>query len=467
MSARRLLSCIALAALVLSATVVASPPGSTDPDQDNATEEDQPGQGPPEVGMPAPGADKAPAPQKAPGSEPPPLKTVGAIVAAIQPTVEELRGLRFDHAVSVEKADDAIARSHFEERMRTYWPEPQMRVEQDAYIDLGLLPGRSDLKGSVLEALKEQAAGYYDPQRNAFVVLDDMPGSMASIIVAHELTHALDDQHFGIDRLVDAAGGDSEKSGGVAAVVEGSGTLVMTMFTVREMVAGRLTAEGTKEIQESEAGQAKVLKTTPQVVQRILVGPYILGMRFLLRGDIASIPKDVAPKADLDRAFHDPPVSWEQVLHPEKYWDPVKRDLPRPIALPNLAPVLGEGWVLEGQGKLGELLLAILTGPEIDVLDPMGLKDARGWTNEAASGWGGDLWQHYRRGDGGVTVLATVWDSKKDAREFEAALPASPGRAVFAKADAVVVVAGAAGDHAKALAREALRAARASSGTPR
>src|SRR5206468_2987336 len=212
--------------------------------------------------------------------------------------------------------------------------------------------------------------------------------SMASIIVAHELTHALDDQHFGIDRLIDAAGSDSEKSGGVAAVVEGSGTLVMTMFTVREMIAGRLTAEGTKEIQESEAGQAKVLKTTPQVVQRILVGPYMLGMRFLLRGDIAAIPKDVAPKADLDHAFHDP----------------------------------------------------------------------------AASGWGGDLWQHYRRGDDSVTVLATVWDTRKDAREFDAALPASPGRAVFAKGDAVVVVAGAAGDRASKVGREALRAARSSPG---
>ena len=164
MSARRLLICLALAALLLSAPI-ASPPTSTAPEQDNATEEEQPGEGPPEVGtVPAPGTDTAPAPEKAPESEmAPPPRTIGAIVAAIQPVVEELRGLRFDHAVSVEKADDAVARGHFEDRMRTYWPEPQMRVEQDAYIDLGLMPQRTDLKGSVLEALKEQAAGYYDP----------------------------------------------------------------------------------------------------------------------------------------------------------------------------------------------------------------------------------------------------------------------------------------------------------------
>src|SRR5262245_14183507 len=283
MSTRRLMFSMALAALLVWATVAASPPDSTDPGQDEA-----PGQGPPEVGtVPAPAA-TPPVPEKGPDGEAAPTpKTVGAIVAAIQPVVEELRGLRFDHAVSVEKADDAVARGHFEDRMRTYWPERQVHIEQDAYIDLGLLPARADLKGSLLEALKEQAAGYYDPERNAFVVLDDMPGSMASIIVAHELTHALDDQHFGIDAMIEAAGSDSERTGGVAAVVEGSGTLVMTMFTVREMTGGRLTAEGTREIQESEAGQGKVLKATPQVVQRILIGPYMLGMRFLLKGNLA------------------------------------------------------------------------------------------------------------------------------------------------------------------------------------
>jgi hypothetical protein len=453
MSARRLIFCLALAVLMMAASI-SSPPRATAQEQQPVDDEESLSNEPPAPVVTAP-APEAPTP-----------KAVAGIVAAIQPVVEELRGLKFERSVAVEKADDAVARSHFEDRMRTYWPEQEMRVEQDAYADLGLLPKRTDLKDSVLEALKEQAAGYYDPERNAFVVLDDMPGSMASIIVAHELTHALDDQHYGIDRLIDAAGSDSEKAAGVDAVVEGSGTLVMTMFTVREMTAGRLTAEGTKEIQESEAGQAKVLKTTPQVVQRILVGPYMLGMRFLLKGDLSSIPRDVAPKADLDRAFHDPPVSWEQVLHPEKYWDPAKKDLPRPVTLPNLSPVLGEGWKLEGRGTLGELLLAILTGPDIDVLDPQALRDARGWTNGAASGWGGDVWQHYRHGDDTVTVLATVWDTKKDAKEFEAALPGAPERTVLSKGDAVILVAGAAGDRAKPLAHEALRAARSSSGVP-
>src|SRR2546422_7828237 len=71
----------------------------------------------------------------APGAE-----EVRTLVAGIQRAVEEIRGLPFKQAVPVELADDTVARRYFEARMRTYWPESRMRVEQDAYIDLGLLP---------------------------------------------------------------------------------------------------------------------------------------------------------------------------------------------------------------------------------------------------------------------------------------------------------------------------------------
>jgi len=164
-----------------------------------------------------------------------------------------------------------------------------------------------------------------------------------------------------------------------------------------------------------------------------------------------------APKGDLERAFTDPPVSWEQVLHPEKYWTAGARDLPRPVAVPDLASTLGDGWALSDEGGVGEMLLAILTDPKADQFDPATFPQPRTWTNEAASGWGGDRWQLYRRGDDTVTVLATVWDTEKDAREFRKALPRPLRRTSLMERDAVVLVAGEPGKRAGALAREALR----------
>jgi hypothetical protein len=106
------------------------------------------------------------------------------------------------------------------------------------------------------------------------------------------------------------------------------------------------------------------------------------------------------------------------------------------------------------------MILAILTDPGAETLDPMSFENPQAWTNAGAAGWGGDRWQLYRRGDDSVTVLATLWDSDRDAREFRAALPRSAGRTMLGHDDAVVVVAGHSGGHSRAVARQALRALR-------
>lgn len=408
----------------------------------------------------APAAAGEPDAPPAPAARPPNAEAARALVSSIAPAVEAIRGLRFKKPVAVEMVDDAAARGHFEARMRAEWPESRTEIEQETYVDLGLLPARTGLKATVLDALEEQAAGYYDPGREAFFVLGDMPRSFAPFIVAHELTHALDDQYFDIDGMLDRAGGDDGRAGGVAAVVEGSGTLVMTIYIVQEIGEGRLTPEAAREYQESEVGQAKRLKATPQVVQRLLIGPYVLGINFLLKGNLAAMPRVAAPKGDLERAFRDPPVSWEQVLHPEKYWDEVVRDVPRLVVIPDLSSTLGDGWALQGEGGLGEMILAILTDPDAEAFDPTSFQGPQRWTNAGAAGWGGDRWQLYRRGDDTVTVLATLWDSDRDAREFHAALPRPMRRASLRRRDAVVVVTGEAGERAAALAREALRSLR-------
>lgn len=410
------------------------------------------------------GGDARPTPDAHPAYD---AESARALVTSIAPAVEAIRGLRFKAPVSVEMADDAAARGHFEARMRAVWPESRTEIEQEAYIDLGLLPARTGLKASVLDALEEQAGGYYDPAREAFFVLADMPGSIAPFIVAHELTHALDDQYFDIDGMLEKTDADDGRTGGVAAVVEGSGTLVMTIYIAREIGSGRLAPDAARQFQESEVGQAKRLKATPQVVQRLLVGPYVLGMNFLLKGNLAAMPRVAAPKGDLQRAFRDPPVSWEQVLHPEKYWFDEARDLPRPVAIPDLSSTLGDGWALQGEGGLGEMVLAILTDPGAEALDPTSFQDPQRWTNTGAAGWGGDRWQLYRRGDDTVTVLATLWDSDRDAREFRAALPRSMRRASLRRRDAVIVVTGDAGDRARALTWEALRGVRRAVGSLR
>lgn len=366
-----------------------------------------------------------------------------AMAREIQPKVEAIRGLTFKRQVPVRVVDDAAARSHFQARIARFWPEDQIRAEQTAYIQLGLLPEGSDLLGTTYSLLEEQAGGYYDPSSDTFFVLDDMPRSSAPILMAHELTHALDDQYYDIDALLGGAGNDLDRSSLIGAVVEGSGMLVMSVYMLQELQAGRISFQALRDLQESEAGRAERLRAAPPLLRRSLLAPYLLGQTFVLKGDMMRLGEGVNP-ADLDRLFKDPPRSTEQLLHPEKYWDAAKSDLPRPVALVDRSKDLGEGWSLAGSGNLGELTLAILTGaPEIDPASPESLFPSA-WTNDAARGWGGDSWQVYSNGGRHVTLLATLWDSVRDAEEFAAALGGTgrPSLPNWRRGEAVVIVAG-------------------------
>jgi hypothetical protein len=386
-----------------------------------------------------------------------------ALAKDIVPRVEELRGLKFKSPVPVQVVDDRATRSYFEERARKFWPEERVAWEQTAFAQIGLLPAGTDILAHLFDVLEEQAGGFYDPERDTFYVLDDMPRSAAPLIMAHELTHALDDQHYGIDSLLEKVLEDEDRSTAIGAVVEGSGTLVMSVFLLREVQSGRMSIAVLQEIQKSDAGRAEKLGASPLYLQRGLLAPYILGQTFVSRGKaLGGLLAGVEPK-DLDLVFADPPVSTEQILHPEKYWNRSARELPRAVSLPDLSSSLGAAWSLVERGNLGELNLAILVGiAPIDLASPDAVLPER-WTNEAAAGWGGDAWQLYASGDRRATILATLWDSAKDAEEFERALTPLEGRKAFRSGDAVVLVAGAVLDRADRVAAQVFSALGASS----
>lgn len=373
---------------------------------------------------------------------PPPVEDPQALVARIQPRVEEIRGLKFKRPVSVKTVSPAEARAHFARRAERLWPEERARLDQKVYEQLGLLPAGFDLLGSFLDLLEEQALGYYDPGADVFTMVEGQQASaLAPILVAHELTHALDDQHFDLDGMLLAGSEDDDRASAAGAVVEGSGTAVMTVFLLREVGAGHLDVAALQEMQKSEAARAARLKAAPAVIQRGLMASYVLGMSFLLRGEPGRILAGVNG-ADFDRAFRDPPRTTEQILHPEKYWDEARRDASAPIALPDLSATLGPGWALRGRGTLGELVLASLLGAPTPAIDSPDVVWPARWTSAGAAGAAGDVFHHYANGSRSVTILATAWDSEQDAAEFQEALRTVPRRRSFRGGNAVAVLAG-------------------------
>lgn len=362
------------------------------------------------------------------------------LARSITPRVEAIRGLRFERDVTMQIIDDDGARRHFEQRATKLWPRERIAHDQRALAQLGLLPEGTELLDELLDLLEEQAGGYYDPETDTFYVLDDIPDGTAAILIAHELTHALDDQHFDIDGLLMAAVDDDDRSAALSAVIEGSGTLVMSRFMVEEIRAGRMPADLIEELQQSEAGRAERLRAAPAYLQRGLLAAYALGSTFLLRGEPARIGSGEMGD-DIDRAFGEPPHSTRQILHPGLYWG----DEPLPavaLALPDLSGELGEGWELATSGQLGELNLALLVDQRGAGASDLDATDASQWTSAAAAGLAADLYHHYL-GDGErVTLLLTRWEDADEAAEFRAALTPVAGRRTFHGGATVAFVAG-------------------------
>lgn len=368
----------------------------------------------------------------------PALAAAQALVARVSPRVEALRGLKFKRPVTVKLADAKTARAHFSTRVERFSTPERAHVDETVFRHLGLLPPGTTLASGLMDVLEDQARGYYDPGSDTFYLIDGHPDTTAEAVVAHELTHALDDQHYAIDSLLENAADDDAESA-LGAVIEGSGTLVMAAYLADELRAGRLRPGALQEMQTAESSSVRRLQAAAPLFQRSLTAPYVLGLGFLLRGDATRLTRGV-PTADIDRAFADPPRSSEQILHPEKYWDPTARDLPVDMPLPNLAASLGPNWRLAGTGRVGELLLGVLVGAPTP--EAAAGADAARWIAPAAAGLAGDAWQHYVNGERSVTLLAALWDTERDAREFVGALRRVPERRAYRYGRAVLLVAG-------------------------
>jgi hypothetical protein len=375
----------------------------------------------------------------APAQDPKPQLTQAqaeAAVNAIVPELQSIRKLEFKTKVPVTVIDDRRAREYALARFRTMTPETKIRADQTAYRLLGLVPPDLDVLTTLLDVLEEQAGGFYDPTTKSFFLLDDMPKEATVLLAAHEMTHALEDQRYDLDGRISSLIDDDDASFALSALIEGSATATAATYVANGIRAGTLDRD---QLAAMEQGvKTERLDAMPGVLRRQLIGPYVLGLTFLARGNV-------------DAAWAHPPRSSEQILHPDKYWNPKRRDEPKPVSIPDPSRILGDGWTRAGTGNLGELTLGSLVGAPTPAASGISA-DTASWTNAASSGWGGDRFEVWTKGDAAVVLLATVWDTAKDAAQFAAALPS--GRAGFAFTRAgpkVGIVAGASGEPLLAL----------------
>jgi hypothetical protein len=350
----------------------------------------------------------------------------------VQKQVAKLRGREFKKdvkkAVRTEKQLRAYLKKEiFEEELG------HGKLERNEWIlqTIGLIPKKMNLGKTILDVLLNQVGGFYDPKQDSFFMMTKMGkmgGYLNRITISHELTHALDDQYHDLEKIMKSTAKTEDGDFAIGAVIEGSATALMTRWSIKNPPTDRkqmLTQ------MKAEAERSKAFFETPAYFWT-LAAKYVMGMRFLAGGGsmiqigkkLLSVPEGMGKR--VDQALANPPLSSEQILHPEKYWDPNKLDLP--ITISNETEVestildaMGGGQILERE-TMGEILCAILTRPQTKKLNPSLMNAASFWTNRAARGWGGDRLFMLKNSKGKKGILwITLWDLPKDAEEFASA----------------------------------------------
>jgi hypothetical protein len=262
---------------------------------------------------------------------------------------------------------------------------------------LGLVPANFSLRPLIVRLLTEQVAGYYDPKEQQFHLADWIDVDGQKPIIAHELTHALQDQHFNLRRFEKWPKGDSDAELATHALIEGDATLAMTLY-VSSNPARALTF--LKSFMAADTSSQE-LEKAPRALRETLLFPYQEGLTWT-----RALYQNGGWSA-VSRAFQTLPQSSEQILHPPKYFI---HEAPVKVSLPDLRLSLARGWRridtdINGEWSFYLILDEFLKSPSA--------------SKQAAAGWAGDRYATYENASGqSFYVSMSQWDTEKDAREF-------------------------------------------------
>ena len=368
------------------------------------------------------------------------LESLLAKTDEIAAEVVKLRGLPLKRPL----ARGLMSRAEIEKRVLLLMDEEyepgELVAEERTLKRFGLIPRDTDLRQLYVDLMVEQIAGFYDPGAKQLYLADWIPAVTQKVVIAHEVVHALQDQHFDLEKYAKLPRSQADALIARKSIAEGDGVALMVEYAMSQMdpKADPWADDRVVDMVSGMTGQTglKVFENAPLVMKESLLFPYEGGLRFIAR------LRRTRPWGDVDKLFRDPPVSTEQILHPEKY---DAREKPIAIKLPVLAAF--KGWTRIYLGDQGELGVRIL-------LRQHGIQKER--AERAAAGWGGDQVQVFApASDDGksidelVAIAPMAWDAEIDAveafRALSEALPSIGGGAVQVKETTRAVVADASG----------------------
>jgi hypothetical protein len=336
------------------------------------------------------------------------LKTADEMVQ----TASRLRGLEPKAPISKGVKSRSEIAQYLEEHIKKEQDENRLRMEGKLLQKLGIIPPTVDYKDFILKLLAEQVAGFYDPDKKTYYIASWLSLDEQKPAMIHELTHALQDQHFDIKKILetDHKLNNDDRTMAHEALMEGDGMAVMLEYLLSPLKRHFADLPDLAFVMKLQmaAMQAEtpVMKNAPPFIQETLLFPYGYGSSFLQK-----IWQQNPSWQTINKIYSDLPASSEQIMHPEKYY--ANRDEPKQVHAEALAAKFGKSWNIVYSNVLGEFSLGLLLN--------LHLTDEH--AKRAASGWGGDQVLLLENGAGKSAVLIdTLWDTRDDSDKFFAAM---------------------------------------------
>jgi hypothetical protein len=343
-----------------------------------------------------------PSPASTPAASPSASASGGAtaLYAEINQQVQAIRGLEEKKPIEPTIVSPEEMTQVLKDAFNADYPAEQVAADEQLYHGLGLLPKDDELADVYLDLLTSQVAGLYDPIKEKLYVVSKAGGvgAVEQVYYSHEYDHALQDQHFDLEKVQDGLDDQTDEALARQSLVEGDAYLTMSYWLQQNLTPEEI-GEVIQSSQDPAAQQA--LQGIPAIVQAQITFSALQGTQFVTSIQLAGGWEGV------NSAFGDLPTSSEQVLHPEKY---SAREAAIAVDLPDdLAERMGSGWSSTKEDTMGEHQTAIWLG-----------SGAIAAATDAGAGWGGDRIT-YLSGPNDSWAIAwhTVWDSKDDAAEFE------------------------------------------------
>lgn len=314
-----------------------------------------------------------------------------AIVARALVEASRIRELSVTGVVHGRTLTRAEMAMQVEKSIEHELPPDVVSSEGDMLVALGVAPPSFDYSKAIVSLMTAELAGYYEPAEKTMYLAADLGPAERQATLSHELVHALQDQHYDLGKLLDYRPDESDLQSALHALAEGDATSAMldAMLAPRGQKATDLSEQLLGIEVRASAELSVSVQGVPDILKRSLIAPYIEGV------DLVHQLRRRGGWAAVDEAWKHPPISTEQLLHPEKllaHENPEIVDVPPP---PHDGPT-----TIVYHDVLGEESSRLMLEEWLP----------RHAAEEAASHWAGDRVGVFRDGD----RVAVLWHLRYD-----------------------------------------------------